>query len=185
MMHTNLSSYNNDWYAKEIGAPRWKQFIWYFINILFFINPFNPLNGIKIWWLKRFGAVLGKGIVIKPAVNIKYPWKLTIGDNSWVGEKVWIDNLAQVFIGKNVCLSQGAMLLTGNHNYKKSSFDLMVAPIVLEDGAWIGAHSVVCPGITVGTHAVLTVQSVAAGNLEAFGIYQGNPALKVKVRTIS
>ena len=85
-------------------------------------------------------------------------------------------------IGSHVCLSQGVMLLTGNHNYTKPTFDLMVGKIILEDGVWLGALSVVCPGVTCGSHSVLSVGSVATKDLEAYGIYQGNPAMKVRER---
>ena len=128
---------------------------------------------------------MGRGVLIKPAVNIKYPWLLELGDYVWIGEKVWIDNLTRVRIGNHVCLSQGAMLLTGNHNYKKSSFDLMVGEITLEDGVWIGAKSVVCPGVVCGSHSVLSVNSVASTALIEFTIYQGNPAQKIRKREIS
>ena len=176
--------YNNDWFKREIGASRFKQFIWYFTNVLFFINPLNPGSGIKKALLRLFGAKIGKGVVLKPSINIKYPWKLSIGDFSWIGEKVWIDNLGQVDIGKNVCISQGAMLLTGNHDYKKQGFDLMVGKIILEDGVWIGAESLVCPGVVCATHAVLAAKSVATQDLSAYQIYQGNPAHIVKERVI-
>lgn len=102
----------------------------------------------------------------------------------WIGEKVWIDNLAQVDIHANVSISQGAMLLTGNHNYKSESFDLIVSPITLEEGVWIGAQAVVCPGVTCASHAILSVASVATRNLDAFFIYQGNPAIRVRERII-
>lgn len=181
---TDLSIYNNDWYKDEIGASFVKQVCWYFVNVLFFINPLNPSSGLKKVLLKWFGAKIGKSVLIKPAVNIKYPWKLTVGDHSWIGEHVWIDNLAEVKIGANVCLSQGAMLLTGNHNYSRKTFDLMVKGIVLEDGVWIGAKAMVCPGIHCHSHAVLSAMSVATKDLEAFTIYQGNPALPVRERII-
>jgi putative colanic acid biosynthesis acetyltransferase WcaF len=77
------------------------------------------------------------------------------------------------------------MLLTGNHNYKEMTFDLMTGEIKLEDGVWIGARAVVCPGVVCRSHSVLTVQSVAGKDMEANGIYQGNPAHKVKKRIIS
>ncbi len=96
-----------------------------------------------------------------------------------------IDNLARVKIGSNCCISQGAMLLCGNHNYKKPTFDLITKPIVLEDGAWVGAMCVVCPGVTIGSHALLTVQSVATETLEPYSLYKGNPAVKVRSRVIS
>jgi Acetyltransferase (isoleucine patch superfamily) len=182
---TDLSKYNNSWYKQEIGASVFKQVSWYFINILFFINPLVVGSGIKRFWLRLFGARLGRGVVLKPAINIKYPWKLTIGDYSWVGEKVWIDNLADVTIGKHVCISQGAMLLTGNHNYSKPSFDLMVEGIVLEDGVWIGAQSMVCPGTYCKSHSVLTALSVVTKDMEPYTIYQGNPAVAVRQRVIS
>ncbi|MDZ7624210.1 MAG: hypothetical protein U5J96_07185 [Ignavibacteriaceae bacterium] len=88
-------------------------------------------NSFKIFALRFFGAKVGKGVIIKPCVNIKYPWFLEIGDNVWIGEEVWIDNLGKVKIGNNVCLSQGALLLCGNHNYKKETFDLIVGDITL------------------------------------------------------
>jgi putative colanic acid biosynthesis acetyltransferase WcaF len=179
---TDLSNYNNSWY--ESGASGLKRGLWYFVNLLVFQSGLLPINGLKIALLKSFGARIGKGVVIKPVVNIKYPWKLKIGDYCWVGEKVWIDNLAFVTLGDHVCLSQNAMLLTGNHNYKKSSFDLMIGKIVLEDGVWIGAHAIVSPGVNCFSHSVLSVNSVATKDLEEYGIYQGNPAVKVKERKI-
>lgn len=182
---TDLSAYNNNWFKKEIGASFAKQLCWYFINVLFFINPLNPSSGLKRMLLKLFGARIGKGVVIKPSVNIKYPWKLSVGDHSWIGEKVWIDNLVEVNIGPNVCLSQGAMLLTGNHNYSRPTFDLIVKPITLEEGVWIGAQALVCPGVHCKSHAVLSAKSVATKDLEAFTIYQGNPAIAVRERMIT
>ena len=178
----DLSAYNNSWY--KTGASRIKMGMWYLINAVFFINPLFPVSGVKVLLLRLFGAKVGKGVVIKPSVNIKYPWLLSIGDNTWVGENVWIDNLTQVNIGKNCCLSQGAMLLTGNHNYKKKTFDLITGKITLEDGAWVGAQSVVCPGVIIKTHAVLAVNSVATETLEAWWVYNGNPATKHREREI-
>ena len=168
-----------------IGASAIKQVLWYFTNIIFFKNSFITGSGIKSTLLRLFGASIGRGVVIKPCVNIKYPWKLSVGNHSWIGENVWIDNLANVTIGDNVCLSQGAFLLTGNHNYKKTSFDLMALPIILEEGVWIGAKATVCPGVVCGSHAVLAVGSVASSNLEPYAIYRGNPAIQSGTRTIS
>lgn len=182
---TDLASYNNSWYKAEIGASKLKQLLWYVTNIIFFKNALNPVSGLKVSLLRMFGAKVGKGVMIKPSVNIKYPWKLVIGDYSWVGENVWIDNLANVTLGSNVCLSQGAMLLTGNHDYSKKTFDLSVKAIVLEDGVWIGAQAMVCPGIICRSHAVLAACSVATKNLEAYKIYQGNPAVEVRERIIN
>lgn len=180
-MQVDLSSYNN----KEYKPGGWfKRMLWHCVNGMFFRSGLFPFYGIKTGLLKLFGARIGKGVLIKPYVNIKYPWFLEIGNHTWVGENVWIDNLCTVKIGSNVCLSQGAYLLTGNHNYKKAGFDLMIRPISIADGVWIGAKAVVCPGVSCATHSILSVGSVANSDLEAFGIYQGNPAVKAGERII-
>ena len=181
-MKTDLSTFNNNWYNS--GSPL-KRVLWYMVNILCVLPAWNVSSSLKVFLLKLFGAHIGKGVVLKPGINIKYPWKLSIGNHCWIGEQVWIDNLDQVSIQNNVCISQGAFLLCGNHNYKLPTFDLIVKPIVLENGCWIGAKSVVGPGVTVHEHAVLALGSVASGNLEANGIYQGNPAEFRKTRVIS
>ncbi|GAB4144808.1 MAG: putative colanic acid biosynthesis acetyltransferase [Bacteroidia bacterium] len=179
---TDLSSFNNTWYSP--GASFLKRGLWYCINAAFFSSKF-PINGIKVFLLRLFGSKVGRAVVIKPSVNIKYPWLLEIGDYTWIGEYAWIDNLTHVKIGAHCCISQGAMLLTGNHNYKKSSFDLITGKIILEDGTWIGAKAVVCPGVVCHSHSLLTVGSVATHHLDAYGIYQGNPAVKVRDRKIN
>ncbi|MEO6287765.1 MAG: WcaF family extracellular polysaccharide biosynthesis acetyltransferase [Dyadobacter sp.] len=179
---TNLSGYDNSWYQPGGFV---KQLFWY-LTCRMFINTYLPYPSfLKVWLLKIFGAKVGLNVVIKPKVNIKYPWFLDIQDHVWIGENVWIDNLTLVTIESDVCLSQGCLLLTGNHNYTKSTFDLIVKGITIEKGAWIGAKATVCPGVQVGSHAVLTVNSVATTNLEAYGIYQGNPAKYIKTRNIT
>lgn len=182
MTKTDLSKYNNSWYNP--GGYFLKRIIWYFVNEWFFSCGWNVSNGLKVTLLRLFGAKVGMGVVIKPHVNIKYPWNLSICDYVWIGERVWIDNLVTVCIGSNAVLSQGSMLLCGNHNYKKRAFDLMVGEIHVEEGAWVGAKCIVCPGVTLRSHSVLSVGSVATKDCESFGIYQGNPAVKVKDRII-
>ena len=180
-MNTNLSQFDNSWYKPE---SKIKIIIWFFFNAFYLQNKYNPSSGLKKFVLRLFGAKIGSGVVLKPSISVKYPWKLGIGNNVWIGENVWIDNLDEVKIGDNVCLSQGSMLLCGNHNYKKTSFDLLVGPIILEDGVWIGAKSIVTQNVTCHSHSILAVQSVASSNLDSYSIYKGNPAVKVRDRKI-
>lgn len=182
MNKTNLAKFDNQWY--QPGSII-KRLFWYFINFIFFKSSWNLSNSLKCFLLRIFGAKIGKNVIIKPNVNIKYPWFLVIGDCTWIGEEVWIDNLSQITIGANCCISQGAMLLCGNHNYKKITFDLMVGNIVIEDGVWIGAQAVVCPNVVCCSHSVLTVGSIATKKMHAYQIYTGNPAVKIKERVIN
>ncbi len=160
------------------------RFLWYFINIIFFKSSLFPFNSLKLFLLRLFGCSLGKGVVIKPNVNIKYPWKLSLGNYVWIGEQVWIDNLDNVTIGNHVCISQGAILICGSHDYKKPSFDLITKEIILNDGVWVGTKSIILPGVVAESHAILSAGSVMSKNLENYTIYRGNPAKKVGLRTI-
>lgn len=181
MQHdVTLATFNGSDFDK--GAGFIKTTVWYFINALFVKASWNPFMKIKIALLKAFGAKIGKRLVIKNNVVIKSPWNLEIGDDCWLGEGCWIDNLDKVSISGNVCISQGAMLLTGNHDYTNPSMPYRNAPIHIEDGAWIGAQTTVCPGVTVHRNAILTVGSVATKDMEENGIYQGNPAVKIRIR---
>ena len=135
--------------------------------------------------LRWFGAKVGTGLVMsKPKVNIKFPWRLSIGNHVWIGESSWILNIAPVTIGDNVNIAQGAMLLTGNHYYQSVEFETIARPIVLEDGVFIGAQTVVCPGVTCKSHSILGVGSVATHDLEPYKIYIGVPAVFKKDRVV-
>jgi putative colanic acid biosynthesis acetyltransferase WcaF len=176
METTRLDRFKNGNYRPGTWLAR---ITWLATSIVFFQTRIPWPSFWKRLLLKVFGARVGKGVIIKPRVTVKYPWKLTVGDHCWIGENVWIDNLGQVTLGNHCCLSQGALLLCGNHNYKKTTFDLMVGDITLEDGVWIGARASVGPGVTCGSHSVLAMGSVATQDLEAWTIHHGTPS-KVK-----
>jgi len=178
-LKTDLSKYNINWYAP---GNRLIRSLWFVVSLVFIQNKLNPFNSLKVILLRIFGAKIGRDVVVKPGVNIKYPWKLEVGNYVWIGEDVWIDNLDDVVIGNNVCISQGVMLLSGNHNYKKSTFDLIIGKIKIKDGVWIGAKSIVTQNVVCENHSVLTVNSVASSNLDSYSVYTGNPAEKVRNR---
>jgi putative colanic acid biosynthesis acetyltransferase WcaF len=182
-MSVELSTYSPGGFDR--GAGKFRELIWLLVSFfLFRFCPFS-LSPLKRVVLRAFGARIGKNVVIKPRVKITFPWKLTVGNHVWLGEECWLLNLEQIVIGDNVCISQRAFLCAGSHNYKLPAFDLIVKPITVENGAWLGADCWVGPGVTVRTHAVLTAGSVAGKNLEPYGIYRGNPATLVKQRIIS
>jgi len=178
-MQVDLSTYNNSQYKP---GSNFKRILWYYCNLIFFKTGWFPFYGLKKFLLKLFGATLGKGVLIKPFVNIKYPWFLIIGNNVWIGEEVWIDNLALVTIGDNVCISQGVLLLTGSHNYKTETFDLIVNPITLENSVWICAKAIVCAGVVCHANSMVTAGSVITTDCEENGIYKGNPGVKINMR---
>lgn len=181
-MNVELKKFENSNYYP--GGGFLKRALWYCVNGLIFHSWLFPCSVMKCAILRWFGAKVGRNVVMKPRINIKYPWFLDIGDYVWLGEGVWIDNLAMVRIKDNVCISQGAYLLTGNHDYTDASFQLIVKGISLEKGVWVGAMSVVCPGVSMAEHSILSVSSVLQSDTEPYGIYRGNPAVKIRERNI-
>lgn len=182
-MPVDLSAYSAAHFDR--GASKGREFLWLLISlVLFRLCPIS-LSPLKRAVLRAFGARIGRNVTIKPQVKITFPWKLDIGDHVWLGEECWLLNLERIAIGSHVCISQRAFLCTGSHNYKLPTFDLITQPIVVEDGAWIGAGCWVGPGVTVGNHAVLAAGAVAAKDLEPAGIYRGNPAEFVRTRIMS
>lgn len=178
----DLAAFDNAWYKP--GAGLLKRSLWYWVNALLFNSWLLPSYRAKAWLLRRFGARIGSGVVIKPRVNIKYPWRLVTGDHVWVGEGVWIDNLADVNIGSDVCISQGAYVLTGNHDYKVPGFDLVTKAIVIEDAAWIAARAIICPGVRVASGSIITAGSVLTDDTQPAQVYAGNPAKAIRARFV-
>ena len=164
------------------GASKRKEIIWYVCKMVFFLTAFPFPSSLKVKILRLFGAKIGVGTVIKPRVNIHFPWKLIIGDHVWIGEEVFILNFETLTIGNNVCISQRAFLCGGNHDYKIESMPYRNGPITLEDGCWVGANCFIGANVTIGVDTVVTVGSVVSKSLLPNGIYSGVPAQFIKKR---
>ncbi len=179
MSRIRLDQFNNNQFNPGSTTSR---VVWYVVSLLVFETAIPAPSALKRTVLRGFGAEVGKGVIIKPRVHIKYPWKLKVGDHAWIGERVWIDNLDLVRIGSHCCVSQGAYLLCGNHDYTSQKFDLITKPITMEDGSWAGAKSILGPGAILESEAVLAAGSVGIGKMEARKIHQGNPAFPIRDR---
>jgi putative colanic acid biosynthesis acetyltransferase WcaF len=157
---------------------------WSVVNALVFLNPVLPAYRVKARILRAFGARVGQGVVIKPGVNVKYPWHLTIGDFSWIGERAWLDSTSPLHIGRHVVISQGVYLCCGMHDWRDPGMGSMAAPITVEDGAWIAAFALVAGNVTIGQEAMVAMGSVVLNDCEPRGTYHGNPARRVGERRI-
>jgi len=178
----DLSKYDNSWYNPGRGFA-WRT-VWFATNAWLLQTNLHPSSRLRVLLLRSFGAKVGHGAVMKPGINVKYPWNLSIGDCTWIGKQAWLDSLARIEVGSHVCISQGAYLCTGNHDWSDPAFGLMVKPIVIEDGAWVGARAVVLPGVTVASHSVVASGAVLTQDTEPYTIYSGNPEAAVRRRTV-
>ncbi len=164
------------------GRGPFTRTLWYFTSLLLFESGWFLAGGIKVRLLRLFGARIGRGVVIKPHVRIKFPWRLVVGDYVWIGQGVWLDNLATVTIGSHVCVSQGSYFCTGGHDHRRVTFDLVTREIAVADGAWVGAFARVMGGVAVGANAIVAAGSVVTRDVPPAEIVGGNPARKIADR---
>jgi putative colanic acid biosynthesis acetyltransferase WcaF len=158
------------------GRAAWFEAVWYLVKIVFFLSALPWPSSLKRALLRIFGAKVGRGVVIKPRVNVHFPWRLEVGAHSWIGEEVFILNFDPVRIGSHACVSQRAFLCTGNHDFRDEKFSFRSAPISVGDGAWVGASVFVGPGVEIGADAVVTAGAVVLKSLPAGMVCGGNPA---------
>ncbi len=159
----------------------WVQIWWVAQAILIRPSP-QPLHGWRVFWLRAFGARIGRGVKFRPSARVTYPWKLSIGDNAWIGDRAELYSLDRIEIGSDVCISQDAYICTGSHDMNSADFAYDCRPVTIEPEAWIAAGAFVGPGVTVGHGAVLAARSVTMKSLDALGVYVGQPARRIGER---
>ena len=182
MTPVDLRTYDNSWYSPG-RSVLWRS-LWMFLGLPLFRSTWFASSAARCALLRLFGGRIGQRVVIRQHVTVKYPWHLVIGDDCWIGEQVWIDNLTTVRLATSVCLSQGAYLCTGNHDWTDPAFGLRIAPIELQQGSWAGARCLLMPGVRLGEGAVAAAGSVVSGSVPAFHIVAGNPAVFIKERRL-
>lgn len=169
----DLSKYDQSDFNR--GRSNWFILIWWLVQAVLFPLTLHNFNGFRCFILRLFGAKIGKQVVIRPSVRIYYPWKLTIGDYSWIGDDVFFYSLDQITLGCHCVISQKSYLCTGSHKYTDPHFGLTTAPIVIGNGAWVATDCFIGPGVTIGANTVVGVRSSVLKDLPSGYVSWGNP----------
>jgi putative colanic acid biosynthesis acetyltransferase WcaF len=156
--------------------------LWWLVDALLFKPSPQIMYGWRRMLLRAFGAKIGKNVIIRPSATITYPWKVTIGDYSWIGDNAELYSLGNIYIGSNVVVSQKCYLCTGTHDYQKPTFDIYAQPIIIEDQSWLATDVFVGPSVTIGKGALVGARSTVLKNIEGGYIYAGNPLKQIKQR---
>ena len=167
--------------GEKWDAPAWKVYAWGLVELLLVSNPWQISSAVRRAALVAFGAHIGEGVILRPRLRVRFPWKLNIGDHSWIGEDVWLHNQDRLSIGANVVISQGTFVTTGSHAHRRD-MALITRPVVIEDGAWVTARCVVLGGSHVGVSSVVSPGSVVAGEVPAGMVYGGRSEPRLRPR---
>jgi putative colanic acid biosynthesis acetyltransferase WcaF len=158
--------------------PRWMVYAWGAAELLFVTNPWQISSSLRVAVLRRFGADIGSGVVFRPRTRVRFPWKLRIGDHSWIGEGVWLHNQDLVEIGHDVVISQETLITTGSHAHRRD-MALLTRPIRIEDGVWVTSRCMILGGSAIGRSALVRPMSLVQGDVPEGSVVSGNPAVVV------
>ncbi|MGB5963403.1 MAG: hormogonium polysaccharide biosynthesis acetyltransferase HpsU [Coleofasciculaceae cyanobacterium] len=170
----DLRKYDSSKYDR--GRPGWLVLLWWLVQAIAFPLSLHTFNNFRCWLLRLFGAKIGTGVIIRPTARFTYPWKVEIGDYSWIGDDVVFYSLDLIKLGSHCVISQECYLCTGSHNIQDSAFALITAPITIGNGVWVATDCFIAPGICIGANAVIGAKSSVFKNIPAQQVCWGTPA---------
>lgn len=179
----DLRRYDQSWY--DPGRPKWVVLLWWLLQAIVFPLTLHAHHAPRRWLLRLFGAEVGQHVVIRPTARVYYPWKVAIGDYSWIGGGVELYSLDTIRIGNHCVVSQNSYLCTGSHDVSDAAFGLITAPITLENGVWVATDCFVGPGVTIGANTVVGARSSVFSDLPAQYICVGSPCRPQKPRSVT
>jgi putative colanic acid biosynthesis acetyltransferase WcaF len=158
--------------------------LWWIVQALFFKLSPQIFYGWRRFLLRLFGAQIGKSVKIRPSVTITYPWKISIGNNSWIGDGVVLYSLGEIVIGNNAVISQKSYICAGSHDYTKPDFPIFANKVTIEDECWLATDVYLAPGVTIGKGSVVGARSSVFQDLPGGKVCFGNPARIIKERDL-
>ena len=179
-MRIDLSKYNQDWYSR--GRNPLIVIIWWMVQGTIFRFSLHNMYAWRNFLLKMFGAKVANGVKVRASASFTYPWKVSIGENTWIGDHVKLYSLDEIIIGNNCVISQESYLCTGSHDLTDPHFGLITKPIIIKDGAWVASDVFIYPGVTVHELGVVAARSTVTKDVNYNEVHAGSPAKYVKNR---
>jgi len=166
------------------GKPSWIVILWWLLQGICFPLTLHNFNGFRVWLLRVFGAKIGQGVVIRPTARFTYPWKIAVGDYSWIGDDVVLYSIDRINIGNHCVISQKSYLCTGSHDHSDRSFGLITSPINIGNGVWLASDCFVAAGVAIGANSIVGARSSVFSNIAAEQIAWGSPCVSKRSRII-
>lgn len=164
------------------GRPAFYVQLWWIVQALI-VKPLPQIcYPIRRALLRAFGAKIGKGVLIRPGVEVTFPWKLVIGDHSWIGNDVTLYSLGPISIGANTVISQKSYVCGADHDYGHVTFPIRERPIRIGDQVWIGGDVWVGPGVTIADGVVVGARSNVINDLPEAMVCVGSPCRPLRHR---
>ncbi|HEY9690713.1 MAG TPA: hormogonium polysaccharide biosynthesis acetyltransferase HpsU [Oculatellaceae cyanobacterium] len=169
----DLRRYDQSWFDR--GRAGWLILLWWLVQAIAFPLTPHSFHGFRRAILRLFGARIGNGVLIRPTARFTYPWKIEIGDYSWIGDDVVLYSLDHILVGSHCVISQKSYLCTGSHDLQDPTFKLVTSAITIGNGAWIAADCFIAPGVKIGANAVIGARSSVFSDLPESQVCWGTP----------
>jgi acetyltransferase-like isoleucine patch superfamily enzyme len=130
---------------------------------------------LRIFLYRKIGMRIGNNCVVRRGVYLGSPNELEMGDGSFIG-RASLYCTGGVKIGKNVNVSDGAVIITAKHDVNSPAFEALYQPITVNDWAWIATNAIILAGVTIGEGAVVAAGAVVTKDVLPYSIVGGNPA---------
>lgn len=149
---------------------------WIIQDTLFRWSP-QFMYGFRNALLRLFGAQIGTAVMIRPTVRIQFPWKVIIGDYTWIGDHAELYSLGPISIGAHAVISQMCYLCTATHDPSEVDFPIYATSMTVGDEVWLCAGVFIMPGANIGRGAVVGARSLVTKDIPAMALAKGNPAV--------
>lgn len=179
----NIQNLNNfkvpqDFRGKSVFVVQ----LWWICSKIFINGSPQFMYGFRRLILRLFGAKIGKGVLIRPSVEITYPWKINIGNYSWIGDNVVLYSLGNIYIGSNSVVSQKSYLCSADHDMNSYSFEIRSFDIKIGDKVWVASDCFVGPGVSIGNGCVIGARSTVFENQPEMYLCYGYPCKPQRLR---
>ena len=164
------------------GRPGWYVQLWWVVQATLFAWSPQFLYGWRRWLLRRFGARVGRGVIVRPTARVQFPWKVELGEYCWIGDDVGLYSLGPITVGAHAVVSQRSYLCTGSHRLADPAFPIYAESIIVGPECWIATDVYVGPGVTIGRGTLVGARSSVYADLPPGQICLGNPARVVRPR---
>ena len=179
-MHQNLKAYKTP--KNFRGRSAFTVQLWWIVQAIFFSTSPQIMFGWRRFLLRCFGAKIGKKVLIRPSVKTTYPWNLSIGDYSWIGDEVVLYSLGEIEIGEHTVISQRSYICTASHKYNVPEFSIYSEKVSVGAQCWLAADVYVAPGLTIEDGVVVGARSTVLSDLKGYKVYVGSPVKCIKDR---
>lgn len=172
---------NNEAFKKALNRINnwWLDFKLFLIHLISLHIPF--------WCIRRAvfkisGIKIGKGSTIHMGCKFFEPKNIIIGEDTIVGDRVFLDGRDTLKIGSHVDIASEVMIYNSEHNIKDPKFEAKSDNVEIGDYVFIGPRVIILPGVLIGKGSVIAAGAVVTDNVKDFQIVGGVPAKFISLR---